>query len=258
MRVGSFAVQEKWHASNKQALSLFRLRLFKHALNQIPLAHAAIANTQAFPVEFLEDLNKNRQPAHNGVNSLGRDVQNRVDERAAMFNDVAQHAIHIVASNFFARSARHNPCVYFRKRANGATDTVEFLAEPVQAPVLSAAISLRTLARMAEISFSVGRMSPTKRLYEESDPCGKLVRATSMPFSITVISVEPPPISIRAPSSNVPRDDAPTNPKCASSAFESSEIEQPAPCSIAAIACALFEILRSTAVANTSMRSGDK
>ena len=127
MRVGSFAVQEKWHASNKQALSLFRLRLFKHALNQIPLAHAAIANTQAFPVEFLEDLNKNRQPAHNGVNSLGRDVQNRVDERAAMFNDVAQHAIHIVASNFFARSARHNPCVYFRKRANGATDTVEFL-----------------------------------------------------------------------------------------------------------------------------------
>ena len=32
-----------------------------------------------------------------------------------------------VARNFFARSARHNPCVHFRKRANGATDTVEFL-----------------------------------------------------------------------------------------------------------------------------------
>ncbi len=188
--------------NNKQALSLFRLRLFKHALNQIPLAYTPlITNTQAFPVELLEDLDKNRQPAHNGVNSLGRDVQNRVDERAAMPNNVAQHAIHIVARNFFARSARHIPCVHFRKRANGAADTVELLGRAVQAPVLSAATSLRTLARMAEISFWVGRMSPTKRLYEESDPA-ELVRATSIPFSITVISVEPPPISIRAPSSN--------------------------------------------------------
>ena len=127
MRVGFFCCPWERCVNNKQALSLFRLRLFKHALNQIPLTHAAIANTQAFPVEFLEDLDKNRQPAHNGVNSLGRDMQNRVDERAAMPNDVAQHAIHIVARNFFARSARHNTCVHFRKRANGATDTVEFL-----------------------------------------------------------------------------------------------------------------------------------
>ena len=97
-------------------------------------------------------------------------------------------------------------------------------------------------------------MSLTKRAYDDSDPMPRLTPSLSLPSSMRVSSVEPPPMSIRVPRSMARSQVAPTNPRWASSRAESSVMGSPVSSSIAAMASSQLEALRSTAVAKQSMR----
>ena len=85
-----------------------------------------------------------------------------------------------------------------------------------------------------------------------------LTLAKSWPFSMRVSSVEPPPMSMSVPRSIARSQVAPTKPKWASSRAESNAMGMPMASCRAATASAEFSQLRSTAVANTSMRLQSK
>ena len=88
--------------------------------------------------------------------------------------------------------------------------------------------------------------------YDDTVPIGMLCALSHFLFLILENSVEPPPTSIKTPSSSTPVQFAPVKPSLASCVSESKVIFSPVADSIFLIAALEFVQLRKTAVAKTS------